>query len=101
LVRISDRELAWQTFHALERLGAVLYLQRVIRHPGYELRVFLLRGSVLGAMRRHATPGEWRTNVSMGGRAEPFHLDGEAERLAVEAARAVGADMAGVDLSPD
>ena len=28
LVRLSDKELAWRTFHALERLGAVLYVQR-------------------------------------------------------------------------
>ena len=48
LVRISDPELAWRTFHALERLNAVLYLQRVVRHPGHDLRVFVLRGSVLG-----------------------------------------------------
>ena len=70
LLRISDKELAWRTFHALERLNAVLYLQRVVRHPGHDLRVFVLRGAVLGAMRRHAQPGEWRTNVSLGGRAE-------------------------------
>ena len=34
LIRISDHELGWRTFHALERMGAVLYLQRFIRHPG-------------------------------------------------------------------
>ncbi len=101
LVRISDRELAWRTFHALERLGAVLYLQRFIRHPGYDLRVFVLRGSVLGSMRRHATPGEWRTNVSLGGRAEPCRLDPVAEQLAIAAARVLGAEMAGVDVIPD
>src|SRR5438874_740083 len=77
LVRLSDRELAWRTFHALERLGAVLYLQRAIRHPGYDLRVFVLRGAVLASMRRHASPGEWRTNVSLGGHAESYRLDGE------------------------
>ena len=66
LLRISEQELAWRTFHALERLNAVLYLQRVVRHPGHDLRVFVLRGTVLGAMRRHAQPGEWRTNVSLG-----------------------------------
>ena len=54
LVRVSDTELAWRTFHTLERLGAVLYLQRVVRHPGHDLRVFVLGGRVLGAMRRHA-----------------------------------------------
>jgi ribosomal protein S6--L-glutamate ligase len=101
LVRISDRELAWRTFHALERLSAVLYLQRMVRHPGHDVRVFVLRGSVLGAMRRHAAPGEWRTNVSLAGRAEPYRLDPEAERLALAAAHAVGAEMAGVDLIAD
>jgi tetrahydromethanopterin:alpha-L-glutamate ligase len=98
LVRISDKELAWRTFHAIERLGGVLYLQRVVRHPGHDLRVFVLRGSVLGIMRRHAAQGEWRTNVSLGGLAEPCSLDPEVERLALVAARAIGAEMAGVDL---
>ncbi len=51
LLRISDRELAWRTFHTLERLGAILYLQQFVRHPGHDLRVFVLKGSVLGAMR--------------------------------------------------
>jgi ribosomal protein S6--L-glutamate ligase len=101
LIRLGDRELAWRAFHALERLGAVLYLQRAIRHPGYDIRVFVLRGAVLASMRRHASPGEWRTNVSLGGHAEPYRLDAEAERLAIAAARAVGAEMAGVDLIPD
>ena len=101
LIRISDKELAWRTFHALERLGAIIYLQRFIRHQGHDYRVFVLRGEVIGVMRRHATLGEWRTNVSLGGRAEPCVLEAEAERLALAAARAIGAEMAGVDLVPD
>ena len=61
----------------------------------------MLRGEVIGVMRRHATRGDWRTNVSLGGRAEPCRLEPEAERLALAAARAIGAEMAGVDLLPD
>jgi ribosomal protein S6--L-glutamate ligase len=101
LIRISEKELAWRTFHALERLGSVLYLQRVVRHPGHDVRVLVLRGSVLGAMRRHALPVEWRTNVSLGGRAEACRLDSEGERLALTAARALGAELAGIDLIHD
>jgi ribosomal protein S6--L-glutamate ligase len=101
LIRLCDRELAWRAFHALERVGAVLYLQQVVRHPGFDLRVFVLKGAILGAMRRHVRPGEWRTNVSLGGRAERCRLSAEEERLAVEAARAVGAVVAGVDLILD
>jgi tetrahydromethanopterin:alpha-L-glutamate ligase len=101
LIRISDKELAWRTFHALERLGAIIYLQRFIKHPGHDYRVFVLRGEVIGVMRRHATGGDWRTNVSLGGRAELCVLDAEAQRLALSAAHAIGAEMAGVDLVPD
>ena len=101
LVRVNDRELAWRTLHTLERLGAVLYLQQAIRHPGHDHRVFVLRGRILGAMRRFAQPGEWRTNVSLGGRAEPAEIDLETKRLAVAAAAALGAEIAGVDLVED
>ncbi len=101
LLRVSDRELAWRCFHALERMGSILYLQKPIRHPGSDLRLFVLRGRVLAAMRRMAMPGEWRTNVAIGGRAEPWQPDAEAERLAIVAAEAVGAEFAGVDLIED
>lgn len=101
IVRVSDRELAWRVFHALERQGAVLYLQRIIRHPGHDLRALVLQGQVLGAMRRHAHGIDWRTNVALGGRAERCKLDAAAERLALAAARAVGAEVAGIDLVED
>lgn len=101
LMRISDRELAWRAFNALERLGSVLYLQESVRHPGHDLRVFVLRGRVLGGMRRFAPVGEWRTNVALGGRAEACRVEPNLERLALGAARAIGADMAGVDIMID
>ena len=101
IVRISDRELAWRCFHMLERTASVLYLQRWIRHPGHDLRLFVLRGRVLGAMRRSAEGSEWRTNVAIGGKAEAWRADPEAERLALAAADALGAEFAGVDLIED
>src|SRR5262249_17506091 len=99
MVRVSDPDLAWRTFRTLERVQSVLYLQRFIDHPGWDLRVFVLGRRVLAAMRRHAR-GDWRTNVAQGGRAEPARLDWEQEELAVAAAAAVGAPLAGVDLLP-
>ncbi len=101
IVRVSDRETGWRIFCSLERLGSVLYLQRVIRHPGHDFRVFVLGGEVLGVMRRHSAAGEWRSNIALGGRAEACPLEPEAARLAIAAAQAVGAEMAGVDLIPD
>jgi RimK family alpha-L-glutamate ligase len=99
MVRISDRELGWRTFRALERLQGVIYLQQVVAHPGWDLRVFVLGGRVLAAMRRRGNGG-WRTNVAQGGKGEPVRLGPEEEHLALAAAAAVGTSVAGVDLLP-
>ncbi len=101
LVRVTDPELARRTFWTLERLDAVIYVQKYVRNPGHDVRAFVLGERILGAMRRHAAEGDWRTNVAVGGRPEALGLDDEAARLALRAARAVGATMAGVDLLAD
>jgi ribosomal protein S6--L-glutamate ligase len=100
MVRVSDPDLAWRTFRTLERLQSVLYLQRYIPHPGWDLRVFVLGDRVLNAMRRYAR-GDWRTNVAQGGKAEAVRLTPDQEHLALKAAKAVGAPVCGVDLLPD
>src|SRR5579884_991350 len=99
MVRVADPEMAWRTFRALERLQAVLYLQQFVPHPGWDLRLFVLDGRVLAAMRRRAN-GDWRTNVAQGGSAEPARPGGAEEEIALRAAAALGAVAAGVDLLP-
>jgi ribosomal protein S6--L-glutamate ligase len=99
MVRISDPELAWRTFRTVERTQSVLYLQRFVRHPGWDVRALVLAGKVLAAMRRHSSD-DWRTNVAQGGSAEPMRLPANLEGLAIQAAAAVGAIAAGVDLLP-
>jgi tetrahydromethanopterin:alpha-L-glutamate ligase len=101
LVRVSDRELATRAFRTLERLGSVLYVQRFVANPGYDIRAFVLGGRVIGAIRRFASAGEWRTNVAVGGRPEACDPGPDVVGLALKSARAVGAAMAGVDLIPD
>jgi ribosomal protein S6--L-glutamate ligase len=99
MVRVSDPELAWRTFRTLERTQSILYLQQFIPHLSWDLRAFVLGGRVLAAMRRRSN-GDWRTNVAQGGKAEVARLTGEQEQLALRAADAVGAPVAGVDLLP-
>ena len=101
LVRVSDRELARRAFQAIAAIGSVLYVQETIRHPGFDYRAFVLGGKVIGAIRRYAPADDWRTNVAVGGRPEAYRLPGSLEALAIAAARAVGAEMAGVDLLDD
>jgi ribosomal protein S6--L-glutamate ligase len=99
IVRVSDPDLAWRTFQTLERIQSVLYLQKFIRHPGWDLRVFVLGKRVIAAMRRKAN-GDWRTNVAQGGKADPVKISPEMEEHAVRAAGAVDAPLAGIDLLP-
>jgi RimK family alpha-L-glutamate ligase len=99
MVRITDEEIAWRTFRTLERLQAVLYVQRFVPNPGWDLRAFVIGNRVIAAMRRHAR-GDWRTNVAQGGRTEAVTLTVDEERLTLAAARAVGTPVAGVDLLP-
>ncbi len=99
MIRIDDEEIAWRTFRTLERTDCVLYLQQFMKHPGWDLRVFVIGGEVRASMRRYARGG-WRTNVAQGGRAEVTRLTPELERLAIRAAEACGTIAAGIDLLP-
>lgn len=97
MIRVSDPELAWRTFRAIERSAAVIYVQKFIAHPGWDLRVFVLNGQVIAAMRRYARAG-WRTNVALGGRAESAVVEPHLAQLALRASAACGTCVAGVDL---
>jgi [lysine-biosynthesis-protein LysW]--L-2-aminoadipate ligase len=79
--------------------GAIV--QELVPPTGYDIRVLVACGQVLGAVRRVAAEGEWRTNVALGAQRVPIEpLPGTAE-LALAAADALGADLVGVDLLPD
>jgi RimK family alpha-L-glutamate ligase len=66
--------------------------------PGEDLRVLVVGGKVIGAMKRHAPEGDFRANISAGGYGEPFEVNNEIDYLAREAARICGLDIAGIDL---
>ena len=99
MVRLTDPDTAWRTFHVLERTGQVIYQQQFVRHPGWDMRAFVIGGRVIAAMRRRSR-GDWRTNVAQGGTAERAELSRDETALAVRAAEAVGCPIAGVDLLP-
>lgn len=100
MVRVSDAETAFRVFRALEMTRAVFYVQRVIEHGGCDVRAFVVGDRVIAAIERRATDGGWRTNISLGGEARAIELPLAWTDIALTAARAVGADYAGVDLLP-
>jgi RimK family alpha-L-glutamate ligase len=91
LATISER--AW-----FRRHGALV--QELLPAGGRDLRVIVAGNEVIGAAVRVAAPGEWRTNVSLGGTLELVDPPPGARTLARAAAAATGADLVGVDLLP-
>jgi len=82
-----------------EEVAGVYYLQRFQSNGSQEFadfRLFVVRGRVIGAMMRRAST--WITNVKQGGEPVAIAPDPKMERLAVAAAQAVGAAIAGVDV---
>jgi [lysine-biosynthesis-protein LysW]---L-2-aminoadipate ligase len=82
-------------FHAH---GAIV--QELIPPQGHDLRLVVAGNTVVGAIRRVAAAGEWRTNVALGAKREPTVPHPSACELALAAARAIDADLVGVDLLP-
>lgn len=97
ILRVSDPDLALRTFRTLERLDAVLYLQKFVPHEGFDLRVMVLGGKVLAAMRRR-NPHDFRTNVSRQAKAEAVEPTPQEMEWALQASAAVGTRVAGIDI---
>jgi RimK family alpha-L-glutamate ligase len=89
LMEFIDTLGAKKTMIVQEYMGA---------RPGEDLRVFVVGGKVLGAMRRTAPEGDFRANITNGGTGSKFEVTPEIEYLAIETARVLGLNIAGVDL---
>ena len=81
------------------RHGALV--QELIPPRGFDLRLIVSAGAVVGAVERVAAPGEWRTNIALGGVRRRARPSPEACAAALRAAAAVGGELVGVDLLPD
>jgi ribosomal protein S6--L-glutamate ligase len=85
-----------EAFHGLK---ARIIVQEFIKEAkGADIRAFVVNGKVVGAMKRQGAEGEFRSNLHRGGVATVIKLTKEEKAAALNAAKALGLDIAGVDM---
>lgn len=101
LVRLdsADALTAWLTGDAGPGPETVCYLQEFVGQARWDARILLV-GERAFAMRRTAPTGDWRTNLAVGGGAEPFSPPVDWLIAARRAAAALETEIAGIDLLP-
>lgn len=96
---LPDAATALARMAELACKGVGFQLQEYIAEAaGTDVRVMVLNGEAVAAMRRIARAGEFRANIHLGGRAEAHIPDPAETALARAAVDALGLDLGGVDI---
>jgi len=83
---------------ALSSLRQPFIIQEYIETGGSDIRAFVIGDEVVASFQRKANIKEKRANTHAGGSGSPVKLSDDAKRIAVKAAKAVGAEICGVDI---
>jgi ribosomal protein S6--L-glutamate ligase len=101
VVLAEDKNAARSVIEAFHGLHARIIIQEFIKEAkGADIRAFVVDGEVIGAMRRQARDGEFRSNLHRGGHAAVHKLTRQEKTAAVLAAKKLGLGVAGVDMLP-
>lgn len=99
VVLSHDHNNAMSVAEAFNKLDQEVIVQEFIKEAnGQDIRAFVVNGEVVGAMRREAADGDFRSNLHRGGKSYLEHLSREEERIVLKSAKVLGLKVAGVDL---
>ena len=99
VVLAETKKAAQSVVEAFHGLKARIIVQEYIKEAkGADIRAFVVNGKVVGAMKRQGAEGEFRSNLHRGGVATVIKLSRAEKLAALNAAKALGLDVAGVDM---
>ena len=99
VVLTETTQAAKSVIEAFRGLNANILVQEYIKEAdGMDIRCIVVGDKVVAAMRRQGAPGEFRSNLHRGGKAEKIRLTPEERSTAVRAAKTIGLNIAGVDI---
>lgn len=95
----ETRNSAKSVIEAFRGAKVNILVQEYIKEAGgTDLRCLVVGDRVVAAMRRKGAEGEFRSNLHRGGKAEAIRITPVERSTAVRAARAMGLNVAGVDM---
>lgn len=101
VVLAENKKAAQSVIEAFHGVHARIIVQEFIKEAkGADIRAFVVDGEVVGAMKRQARNGEFRSNLHRGGYAEVVRLTRQERATAISAAKKMGLGVAGVDMLP-
>jgi ribosomal protein S6--L-glutamate ligase len=99
VVLAETTNAAESVVEAFKGLNANILVQEFIKEAdGADIRCVVVGGKVVASMKRQAAAGEFRSNLHRGGSAEKVKISPAERSVAISAAKAMGLNVAGVDL---
>ena len=99
VVLAETQKAAESVIEAFRGLNANILVQQFVKEAGgADIRCFVVGGKVVAAMKRQGAEGEFRSNLHRGGNATLCKINPAERATAVQAARIMGLNVAGVDL---
>ncbi|MFQ1699906.1 30S ribosomal protein S6--L-glutamate ligase [Loktanella agnita] len=99
VVLAETQKAADSVISAFRNLRANFLVQHFVKEAnGEDIRCLVIGGKVVGAIKRKAAEGEFRSNLHQGGSAAKVKISKEERETAVRAANALRLNFAGVDL---
>ncbi len=99
VVLAETKNAAQSVIEAFKAGNMNILVQEFIQEAkGADIRCIVVGGKVIAAMKRQAEEGEFRSNLHRGGSAEKVKISPEERAVACRAAKAMGLNVAGVDL---
>jgi len=99
--KLNDKESAEGIIESRENMYPIYqihYLEEFVKRPPRDIRAIMVGDKIVAAIYRTSGNGSWKTNMALGGVAEPCKVTSEMEEMCIKAKNAVQGDIVGVDL---
>ena len=102
LTKIDDENALQTLLPAINHSNTrEVFVERFIKYDNSDFRVDIVDGKYVGCYGRKAPSTDWRTNVTSGGSVFMRECNEDVLKVAINAAKACGTDIAGIDIIYD